>query len=358
MKTSIKTILAAFAAISTMASCQKNLTGNEAEESGTPCQLTVSLSGLGTPGTKVVGAQLANEEKIKSVQIFVFKSENGKLDGSLYVDGLNVSKEWTGNSKIQCTYGNREVFALVNAPANYVEGAFAITSKAALLNLTTSLGDNAPDAFVMAGNNPVTEFRQPEVSVTISVKRICAAVVLKSVTNDIYMPAYQKTGMLKITGAYLMNLPNLQNLNFAQNQRSASSVDDWLAKNGKAVEDKVKALTVDSYDSAVQTVAYGQSLSVASSFYAYPNELETESSENWAKCSTYLVVEANIDGTDCVYPIKLNKLQSNCKYEVSLTIHRLGSKPDEPWREVKFSDVTPIITVTDWTPGNPVNAVI
>ena len=109
------------------------------EEAGKPCQLTVNLSGIEAPGTKVVGAQLANEEKIKSVQIFVFKSENGKLDGSLYVDGLNASKDWTGNTKIQCTYGNREVFALVNAPANYVEGTYAITSKAALLNLTTSL---------------------------------------------------------------------------------------------------------------------------------------------------------------------------------------------------------------------------
>ena len=358
MKTSIKTILAAFAVIATMASCQKNLAGNEVEEAGKPCQLTVNLSGIEAPGTKVVGAQLANEEKIKSVQIFVFKSENGKLDGSLYVDGLNASKDWTGNTKIQCTYGNREVFALVNAPANYVEGTYAITSKAALLNLTTSLKDNAPDAFVMAGNNPVTEFRQPQESVTVSVKRICAAVVLNEVKNDIYMPAYQSTGKLKITGAYLMNLPNLQNLNFAQNQRSASSVNDWLAKNGKAVEDKVKALTVDTYDSAVQTVAYGQSLSVKSSFYAYPNELETESSENWAKCSTYLVVEANIDGTDCVYPIKLKKLESNCKYEVNLTIHRLGSNPNEPWREVKFSEVTPVITVTPWSTGNPVNAVI
>ena len=119
------------------------------------------------------------------MQIFVFKSENGKLDGSLYVDGLNASKDWTGNTKIQCTYGNREVFALVNAPANYVEGTYAITSKAALLNLTTSLKDNAPDAFVMAGNDPVTEFRQPQESVTVSVKRICAAVVLNEVKNDI-----------------------------------------------------------------------------------------------------------------------------------------------------------------------------
>ena len=61
MKTSIKTILAAFAVIATMASCQKNLARNEVEEAGKPCQLTVNLSGIEAPGTKVVGAQLANE---------------------------------------------------------------------------------------------------------------------------------------------------------------------------------------------------------------------------------------------------------------------------------------------------------
>ena len=196
------------ASLSVLSSCQKNMLGLSEEVDAKVCQLSVCLG----PQTKVVDQTESAEKTINDVQVFVFNKATGKLDASLRKDGLSGSGTVALTDPLSCTRGQREVWAVVNAPVNYVDGADAdrVTSLNQLKAITTSLTDNYPSNLIMVGYAD-KELTQASEAITVDVKRICAAVVLKSVKNEMAVPAYSVDGAVKITGAYLLNVPSEQN---------------------------------------------------------------------------------------------------------------------------------------------------
>lgn len=343
--------MAALAIVSCVA-CNK---AHQIESDGEPCVLNVSLGEAfdALVGTRASGDE-RNDEKINSVQILVFNTLTGKLDGSLYRDGLQDYGKWTGSEKVNCTTGPRKVYAIVNARTNYVDGANEVHDLSEMDGLVTSLADNSATSLVMSGISPEQTFSAPEQSITVNVSRICASVVLKEVVNQMYSPAYQDK--VRLTGAYIMNVPGETLLAGKAVQSSASLPSGkWYARNAEERTSAVAALLSTDYAGASASLQYGKATSVGSVFYTMPNDLTQEAATPWSQSATYLVVEADIDGTPCVYPIRLNAIESNRRYEVSLVLHRVGGNPDEPYKEIEFSDVTPTIIVTDWTEGAPIN---
>ena len=333
---------AALLAISWLSSCQKT-NEHSAGRQDSPVELTVDLTGISTSSSKVAGQTEAVEATIRSVQVFVFNSSTGQIDNAVYKGGLSASGNYTMDP-LKCTVGEKEIWAVVNAPANYVSSG-AVRTAGDLKSIKVKLADNGSSALLMAGSATRTLAATTE-TVSISVARLCAAVVLKEVQNEFSIPAY--ADKFNIRGAYLMNAPAVQRLDGSIPADSEDSV--WSAFYGKAVSPEAVDLLVESIGD--ENIPIHGSHSRTHSFYTFANcydGAEGNDASPHVKCSTYLIVECAVDGVPCIYPIVLPELEANNKYNVSLKVNHAGGDPEYPWRKVDFSSFSSGITVEPWT---------
>lgn len=359
---------AAAAVLLTVDSCQKRgLETSVSEEVGT-VDVSFSLDGFDSVvGTKAKDASL--ESSIKSVQIFVFRKggvQDGKIDNAVYVPLNNPVPGSYQVSPFKCTVGEREAWAVVNAPADYTHD---VTTLAELKAKTVTLSDNADASgqkLVMVGNvmtredgtTVVSKFESGELKVRMKVSRLVAGVRLAKVTNKMQVPSLQ--GSVSVTGAYLMNVPGLQRLDGTLKASNASEIVDanWYAKNNKAATGPLVLLVQSAGTPA--PVPFGDTgIAPDYLFYTMPTDIggpvddktkRVESDGNKFRTSTYLIVEAKVGDMACVYPVLLPALEANRKYSVSLEINHIGGDPANPWKKIKFSDFGANISITDWTP--------
>lgn len=356
MRTLFSSLLAAVLVMCFAVSCNKNNDLPSGSDESEPCELAVTFGGVfdAEITTRVASSDAAKDNTIESVQIFVFNINTGRLDASLHKKGINLQENWTGTETVKCTTGPRTVYALVNCPADYVEGPLAISSITELEALTTSLGDNSPSSMVMVGKVENQTLTTAANSVTLDVNRCCAKVVLESIRNDMYAPVYRDK--VVITGAYLMNVPGKCSLFGTTASRTNLPDSDWYAKNAKETSSTVLGLVAETFPSGGVSLSYSSSpTTFGNALYSYSNDLTSAAGDTWKKSSTYLIVEATIAGENYVYPVQLPALQANYCYKVALTLHRVGGDPDEPFKEVQFADATPTIKVVKWQETDQIN---
>ena len=325
---------------------------------GEDCSLVVHFAD--NAATKVVGETSSGESMIQNVQIFVFRSDGGGIldacvsagfDRALGYDSLNDS----GFSlNLTCTTGEREIWAVVNAAADFTSDA-SVGSRDELLAKTTALSENAPDRLFMIGSVEKT-LSAGSSTVEIAVKRVCASVVLESVTNLMEAEVYRNPGSFRIKDVYLLNVP--ARTDYGLNTAStALSETDWYARLGKETDAAKSELILDT--SSPKVLDYGESDDTRHSFYSYPNSCMPSTEDSWCPRATLLVLEAefDVDGNTygCYYPVTLfdeaegSGLESNRQYRVSLTIRRPGS--DNPNRPVEFDTLSGVIEIVDWESG-------
>ena len=307
-----KSIFAFAAALAALVACNKNeATPMQPQnpESLVPCELTVGICGAMTKATAV---SADNEAKVNNLQVFVFRGDD--LDAYASVDN---AQELT----LSCTAGDRVVYALVNAP-DYS----AVPGKAALLAKVSELSANSLTNFEMVGSKSVTLPQSEKVS--IDVNRIASRVVLKKITRSFTSEALQALNF-KVDAIYLINVAG----NTSYDLSAAPAKWYNVAEN----KDELASLL---YDAPASLITNGQSYSTAHTFYAYPNDLATN--------TTRLVIETTLGETKYYYPINLPEMAANKSYEIEeVKITRPGSdNPDEP---VSFADATFSINVIDWT---------
>ena len=307
-----KTIFAFAAALAALVACNKNDVapmGPQTQESLEPCELTVGICGS---MTKAVAVTKENEAKVNNLQVFVFRGN--ELDAYAAVDN---AMELT----LSCTAGEREVYALVNAP-DYS----SVSGKSALLAKVSELSANSLTNFEMVGSKSVT---LPQAStVSIDVNRIASRVVLKKVTRNFTSPALQSLEFT-VDAIYLINVAG----NTSYDLTAAPAA--WY--NVAKYNSELSALL---HDSVGNKIVDGQSYSTAHSFYSYPNDATSK--------TTRLVIETTLGDTKYYYPINLPAMESNKSYEIAeVTITRPGS--DDPDVPVSFADATFSINVIDWT---------
>ena len=371
MKNTIITI-ASLAAMA-LAGCTKSAPETvKPREGGETCRLTVSLSD--GAATKVTGQSTANEFKIQNIQIFVFRSGSGADAGVLDACAskgfdspldFDASRSDYEGLSLDCTVGARKIYAIVNAARDQTS---YIGTEAQLLGQTIALPDISKDKLFMI-NSTETELESGAKTVKISVRRVCASVILQSVKNDMQAAVYRQSEAFKIKGIYLMNLPSRVNyaLNLAPSSLSSNQWYSW--QNGPDADVKVAALTSDTLtdaDGNGKTLNYGNSYNVAHTFYTFPNDCPPSVEKEWSARATRLVVAACYkDGNawhDCYYPITLydsdssKGLESNKQYRVNLTIRRPGS--DSPLKPVEFNTLTGSISVEDWETGQTYEEII
>ena len=308
-----KSIFAFAAALAALVACTKNeatpMQPQNHPETLEPCELTVGICGAMTKATAVT---TENEAKVNNLQIFVFRGDD--LDAYASVDN---AKELT----LSCTAGEREVYALVNAP-DYS----AVPGKAALLAKVSELSANSLTNFEMVGSKSVT---LPQAStVSIDVNRIASRVVLKKITRNFTSAALQALDFT-VDAIYLINVAG----NTSYDLTKAAAAWYNVAEN----KDELASLL---YDAPASAVVNGQSYTPVHTFYGYPNDLSVN--------TTRLVIETTLGTTKYYYPINLPAMESNKSYEIEeVTITRPGSDdPDEP---VSFADASFSINVIDWT---------
>lgn len=307
-----KSIFAFAAALAALVACNKNEATPmqpQNQESLVPCELTVGICGAMTRATAV---SADNEAKVNNLQVFVFRGDD--LDAYASVDN---AQELT----LSCTAGDRVVYALVNAP-DYS----AVPGKAVLLAKVSELSANSLTNFEMVGSKSVTLPQSEKVS--IDVNRIASRVVLKKITRSFTSEALQALNF-KVDAIYLINVAG----NTSYDLSAAPAKWYNVAEN----KDELASLL---YDAPASLITNGQSYSTAHTFYAYPNDLATN--------TTRLVIETTLGETKYYYPINLPEMAANKSYEIEeVKITRPGSdNPDEP---VSFADATFSINVIDWT---------
>ena len=307
-----KSIFAFAAILAALVACNKNDVAPmqpQNQESLVPCELTVGICGAMTKATAV---SADNEAKVNNLQVFVFRGDD--LDAYASVDN---AKELT----LSCTAGERVVYALVNAP-DYS----AVPGKAALLAKVSELSANSLTNFEMVGSKSVTLPQSEKVS--IDVNRIASRVVLKKITRSFTSEALQALNF-KVDAIYLINVAG----------NTSYDLSAAPAKWYNVAENKNELASL-LYDAPASLITNGQSYSTAHTFYAYPNDLATN--------TTRLVIETTLGETKYYYPINLPEMAANKSYEIEeVKITRPGSdNPDEP---VSFADATFSINVIDWT---------
>ena len=307
-----KSIFAFAAALAALVACNKNDVAPmqpQNQESLVTCELTVGICGAMTKATAV---SADNEAKVNNLQVFVFRGDD--LDAYASVDN---AQELT----LSCTAGDRVVYALVNAP-DYS----AVPGKAALLAKVSELSANSLTNFEMVGSKSVTLPQSEKVS--IDVNRIASRVVLKKITRSFTSEALQVLNF-KVDAIYLINVAG----------NTSYDLSAAPAKWYNVAENKNELASL-LYDAPASLITNGQSYSTAHTFYAYPNDLATN--------TTRLVIETTLGETKYYYPINLPEMAANKSYEIEeVKITRPGSdNPDEP---VSFADATFSINVIDWT---------
>ena len=307
-----KSIFAFAAALAALVACNKNEATPmqpQNQESLVPCELTVGICGA---MTKATGVTTDNEAKVNKLQIFVFRGDD--LDAYASVEN---AKELT----LSCTAGEREVYALVNAP-DYS----SVPGKAALLAKVSELSANTLTNFEMVGSKSVT---LPQTgTVSIDVNRIASRVVLKKITRNFTSAALQALDFT-VDAIYLVNVAG----NTSYDLTAAPSTWYNIAEN----KGELASLLADT---PTAPISQGQAYDTDHTFYAYPNDLAVN--------TTRIVIETTLGTSKYYYPINLPEMAANKSYEIEeVVLTRPGSdNPDEP---VSFADATFSINVIDWT---------
>lgn len=358
------------------ASCSKQISvnGEEFSMGSGECILTV---GLGSQGTKVAAQTVTNEKTIQNVQVYVFRAGDGADNGMLEVAAskgfdtpLNNSTGTYSGITVKCATGQREVWVVVNDSQDRtaISGDGAIKTKTEFLAQVHDLENSNATKLLMIGRSnpdnvsPVITLNEGPQNVNIPVHHMAAAITLESVINDFSSPAYQKANTFRLEAAYIMNVPGRYNFG-ESSEPAALAADYWYAKMAAETGAARKVLLYDEIGtpSAPAYVNYGgTAYSTPHTFYTYPNNCAPSEDSSWSTRATLLVVEASIlYGTSWqkyYYPVVINPtggLLSNKQYHVNITVHRPGSL--DPNKPVKFSDMTPVITVTDFEDGGTMN---
>ena len=295
--------------------------------------------------TKAAGDQSTNDVTIKNMQVFVFDKATGQIDNCAYeVFSSPKTTSATLTNSISCTPGTKIIWALANWPEDLTTAGANVVTVADLKSRTAALSGNAVDALLMTGYKDNVTFNSPSLSETVSVSRLCAAVVVKSVINKMLVSAYQNN--VAITGAFLMNVPAIQNVEGSIVASSGSSpVSNWMAMYARPTSELLNesfAAVNIPYNTPAHTTLH--------TFYTFANDYDAVLGDGSAKSSTYLKVELNVNGTTYYYPVLMPALERNKKYEVTLTVNHISGITDPTdWKLASANVLTPTISVSGWT---------
>ena len=317
----VKAAGAVTAASVLLLSCEKNLPDTVKLPAGKRIPVEISIPSSGTRVTEI-----GDEDRVNHLQVFAFRSD-GALDAYSSADDSQLV--------LECTSGEKEFVAVVNAPE--IDG---IQNLAQLEAVRSELSDNSTSGFVMSGTASET-VSSGNASVEITVSRLVARVSVSSITNSLAMPGYSDTP-ITLKAIYISNVAA------DAYYLDAGEPSSWYNKFGS--KNDFPSLLCD--DGLNIGISHGSAYDTSHYFYCYANPTDTDSSEDtWCPRYTRLVIETVIRNVTYYYPIDLPQIAANHTYDVSeVIITRLGST--DPDKHVEVGTVSVTIKVKDWETGN------
>ncbi len=215
---------AALAAILSLSSCKKDFTptpeSGQNETSRQPARITVSVQGA--PVTKADIATRNNEDRLNTVEVYVFDAQtgsitNGMLESYKKAEDAEILGEQHNNAKVtfNATTGKKHIYVVANAGNNY-----AVTPAAALAQTIATeeeflatisrfnenaiaSGSVATSLLMVGGSENV--LTQGENNIDISLRRLVARVKIEKITGGFTSPALQSS-TFTVKKLYLVNV--------------------------------------------------------------------------------------------------------------------------------------------------------
>lgn len=252
----------------------------------------------------------SDDDSVENVQLFVF-DENDELEA--YESG------YMRETVFRCAPGSKKVVAIVNGPDFSQVRLYHEVAE----SISDLIDDNKPGRLVMSGEKAVqVSGEEGSLDVPVQVCRLCAKIILSSLTLDFDVPYYRNMDFA-VTGVYLLNVSGSCTY-------SGERSDDVWYNMMEADKETGPELIGDLLPAPV-SVAQGEQYPFRHELYCYPNDHADTSSPVWRPRSTRLVVEALVGNDRFFYPVTLNKVERNAVYKVHLTLRRPGSQsPDDP----------------------------
>ena len=313
-----KYVLLLAAASLAAAACSKP--GETSAESADSQKVDISFDFTEPLATKASGNGDKVDDAIKKVQVFIFDNA-GRIQAYNSAEGNTVG--------LTCTTGPKTVVGIANAP-----DLTNVTDLADLKSRKSLLTKNSPDAIVMDKEIPCNITSSGPQS--IEVVRQCAKVLLSSVAVNFSLAQYQSTPV-KIKSVFLTNVVS------ERTYLDESTPATWI--NKMKLDTGAPAVVAETFSNV--SVEHSKTWSEVHRFYCFPNPTEADThSATWSARHTRLVVEAEVNGVVCYYPVTLPKIERNHIYSVALTITRPGLPSPEDPSDILSSDFT--ITVAPW----------
>lgn len=324
------------AALIGLVSCTASLV----PETGKEVDLSVGVKSTSAL-TKSTVTGTTDENKVSSVQVFVFKVHQGT-----YVFEASAKAE-ASKASVTVTTGDKDVILIVNENTDYT----AVTDRGTLLSKVSSLAGNTPSSFVMIGETEAT-VTTTEHTLDIPVDRMASRVRISKITNKLrngHANNNVKVSRVYLTGARATAPYSTDGTptGFYATTGINSSLDLDGNAVGNSEKTAVNALIYTNISSDI--LADGSSYSTPVSLYAYPNDNSVR--------KTHVVVEMEIGGKYYTYPVELPPMGRNCSCEIAeLVISSIGNvsdgddlledDEDEP---ITFLEASFNVTVKPWT---------
>lgn len=346
-----------------------------------PLTVTIGPEGL----TKSAFSE-RKDYQISSVQVFVFDGQD-KMETDYFTEVTPVNN--TVSVDIATFTGPKTVYALVNAPRITLRKD---QPRSTFEGRLSDLKDNSPTKLVMLGKNQITvqeydKNKNPSAehqTLTMYVKRLAAMIVLDKVMVD-FTGTSLEDASISIKEIYLKNVVGICHLGLSGNtvdlkstvaplpltEAEMKTVTNWYNPITKQATG-APAVTVDGQEIPLTIVNGGAGNNVYRCFFAYPNNTVTDSHDaynpstpaSWVPRNTRLVIKAFVSKTSVLsdpgvytyYVFDLPKLEANHVYHVSkIKITMLGKDNDEADDDLQAGKLNPVITVDDWTDGDPLD---
>ena len=194
---------AALAAILSLSSCKKDFTATpesgQNETSRQPARITVSVQGA--PVTKADIATRNNEDRLNTVEVYVFDAQtgsitNGMLESYKKAEDAEILGEQHNNAKVtfNATTGKKHIYVVANAGNNYAVTPAAalaqtITTEEEFLAVISRFNENAiasgsvATSLLMVGGSE-NVLTQGENNIDISLRRLVARVKIEKITGQ------------------------------------------------------------------------------------------------------------------------------------------------------------------------------
>lgn len=299
--------------------CQKSIVQtNDAESSAALTQVKFKLS---DPRLKSVNTN--DEDAVNNLQIFVFNTD-GNLEAYSSEDATSLS--------LTCTTGEKDVYAIVNAPA-----LNAVYTLQQLKESVSELADNQMGNLVMSGTKHVE--LSANATVEVEVSRLVAKITLSEIKTEFTLQQH-KDLEFRILSVHLQNVPTQQlycDGNYTSHRCSLTSLD-------------ADAPEVTYKDAQNTLLPPDQLLNTAYTMYSY-STITAGNTE-----AVKLILKTSLGGAIYYYPVELPALQSNNAYTVSLKITRPGALSPEV--EVDSNTLSSAVDVKPWGDGGNISEII